>query len=205
MNKLSALKPSKSLLVLVWVCLLGFAIAATAQTNNTSNPATVGRRLALVIGNDAYQYVSKLEKAGNDASAMKRELEAAGFEVELRKDVNSKNLLRSIEAFTNRINGGDQVVVFYAGHGVQIKSGNYLLPIDIEVGSESELEKTAYSLDDLTSKISDAKASFSLVMVDACRDNPLKVAGRSVGANRGLSALEPPKGQMVVLMQRGHG
>lgn len=156
------------------------------------------KRLALVIGNDAYQYISKLEKAGNDASSMARELKSAGFEVELRKDVNSKNLLRYIEAFTNRINGGDQVVVFYAGHGVQIKSGNYLLPTDTEVGSEAEIEKIAYSLDDLTAKLAEAKASFSLVMVDACRDNPLKAFGRSVGANRGLSAVEPPKGQIVV-------
>jgi formylglycine-generating enzyme required for sulfatase activity len=109
-----------------------------------------------------------------------------------------KNLIRAIENFMGRINGGDQVVVFYAGHGVQIKSGNYLLPIDIEAGSETEIEKTAYSLDDLTTKLSEAKAGFSLVMVDACRDNPLKVAGRSIGGNRGLSAVEPPKGQMVV-------
>ena len=160
--------------------------------------ATPAKRLALLIGNDAYQHISKLEKAGNDAVAMARELKAAGFEVELLRDVNYRNMTKSIEAFTARINGGDQVLVFYAGHGVQIKSGNYLLPIDLEKGSESEIERFSYSLDDLTAKLAEAKASFSLVIIDACRNNPIKVAGRSVGASRGLSAVEPPKGQMVV-------
>jgi uncharacterized caspase-like protein len=89
-------------------------------------------------------------------------------------------------------------VVFYAGHGVQIKAGSYLLPVDIEAESESQVEKTAYGLNDLTEKLSEAKPAFTLVMVDACRDNPMKVKGRSVGNSRGLNALEPPKGQMVV-------
>lgn len=156
------------------------------------------RRLALVIGNDNYQHIGKLEKAGNDASAMARELKAAGFEVDLKRDVNYRSMSRAIDAFVARISGGDQVVVFYAGHGVQIKSGNYLLPTDLEKGTESEIERFSYSLDDLTAKLSEAKASFSLVMVDACRNNPIKVAGRSIGASRGLSPVEPPKGQMVV-------
>jgi len=73
-----------------------------------------------------------------------------------------------------------------------------LLPTDIEANSESEVEKTAYELLALTDKISEAKPAFSLVMVDACRDNPLKSKGRNIGNARGLSAIEPPKGQMVV-------
>jgi glutamate/aspartate transport system substrate-binding protein len=174
--------------------------AHAQQTSDTRNltPISGAKRLALVIGNDAYQKVSKLEKAGNDASAMARELKSAGFDVSLYRDLNYQGMVRAVEAFSNRINGGDQVAVFFAGHGVQIKTGSYLLPIDIEAGSESQVEKTAYGLADLTDKLSEAKASFALVMVDACRDNPLKSKGRSVGATRGLSAIEPPKGQMVV-------
>jgi formylglycine-generating enzyme required for sulfatase activity len=107
-------------------------------------------------------------------------------------------MVRAVEAFTNNITGGDEVVVFFAGHGVQIRNGSYLLPTDIEANSESEVEKTAYELLALTDKISEAKPAFSLVMVDACRDNPLKSKGRNIGNSRGLSAIEPPKGQMVV-------
>jgi len=156
------------------------------------------KRIALVMGNDNYTSVSKLQKAGNDATAMARELKSAGFTVQLHKDLNYRGMVRAVEAFTNSITGGDEVVVFFAGHGVQIRNGSYLLPTDIEANSESEVEKTAYELLALTDKISEAKPAFSLVMVDACRDNPLKSKGRNIGNARGLSAIEPPKGQMVV-------
>jgi hypothetical protein len=154
-------------------------------------------RVALVMGNDNYTQVPKLQKAGNDATAMARELKAAGFTVQLHRDLNYRSMVRTVETFTAGIKGGDEVVVFFAGHGVQIKNGAYLLPIDIEATTESEVQQTSYELNMLTEKLSDAKAAFSLVIVDACR-NPLKAKGRSVGNARGLSAIEPPKGQMVV-------
>ena len=156
------------------------------------------KRVALVMGNDNYISVNKLQKAGNDAEAMARELKAAGFTVSLYKDLNFRAMLKAIESFSDAITGGDEVVVFYAGHGVQIKAGSYLLPVDIEAESESQVERTSYGLNDLTEKLAEAKPAFTLVMVDACRDNPMKVKGRAVGNARGLNALEPPKGQMVV-------
>ena len=156
------------------------------------------KRVALVIGNDNYLSVSKLQKAGNDANAMARELRNAGFAVQLHQNLNYRATVRAVESFTQGIQGGDEVVVFYAGHGVQIKNGSYLLPTDIEVNSESEVEKTAYDLLTLTEKLAEAKPAFSLVIVDACRDNPLKSKGRSIGNARGLSAIEAPKGQMIV-------
>ena len=156
------------------------------------------KRVALVIGNDNYIAVSKLQKAGNDANAMARELKNAGFAVQLHQNLNYRATVRAVESFTQGIQGGDEVVVFYAGHGVQIKNGSYLLPTDIEVKSESEGEKTAYDLLTLTEKLAEAKPAFSLVIIDACRDNPLKSKGRSIGNARGLSAIEAPKGQMIV-------
>ena len=156
------------------------------------------KRIALVIGNDNYIAVSKLQKAGNDATAMARELRSAGFAVQLHQNLNYRATVKAVETFANGISGGDEVVVFYAGHGVQIKNGSYLLPTDIEVNSESEVEKTAYDLLALTEKLANAKPAFSLVIIDACRDNPLKSKGRSIGNARGLSAIEAPKGQMIV-------
>ena len=156
------------------------------------------KRLALVMGNDNYTHVSKLEKAGNDADAMARELRNAGFSVQLQKNLNYRSMVKTVESFANSITGGDEVVIFFAGHGVQLRTGSYLLPTDIEATSESEIEKTAYALDDLTQKINDSKPAFTLMLVDACRNNPIKTKGRSVGGSRGLSAVEPPKGQMIV-------
>ncbi len=183
-------------LVLLWLAPL--ALALDGDTSSSRSAAPTPKRIALVIGNDAYQRVSKLQKAGNDASAMARELKTAGFDVVLHKDLNYRAMVKAVETLADRITGGDQVVVFFAGHGVQIRTGNYLLPVDIEASSEGEIEKTAYALADLTDKLSEAKASFALVLVDACRDNPIKSKGRSVGGSRGLSPIEPPKGQIVV-------
>ena len=188
----------------VMLCMVlifgGHGLSALAQDGAGRCPDREpgNKRIALIIGNDAYQKVSKLEKAGNDAAAMARELTTACFDVVLHKDLNYRAMVKAVQTLTERITGGDQVVVFFAGHGVQIKTGNYLLPVDIEASSEGEIEKTAYALEDLTDKLREAKASFALVLVDACRDNPIRSKGRSVGNSRGLSAVEPPKGQIVV-------
>ena len=160
--------------------------------------AAHAKRIALVMGNDNYSHVSKLQKAGNDAVAMATELRAAGFDVILHKDLNYRAMVRAMESLYGSITGGDEVVVFFAGHGVQIRNGSYLLPTDIDANSESEVEKTAYSLNDIMEHLGQAKAAFSLVLLDACRDNPLKTKGRNVGAGRGLNPPDPPKGQMVV-------
>lgn len=157
------------------------------------------KRIALVMGNDNYQQVAKLQKAGNDAVAMATELRAAGFEVVLHKDLNYRAMVKAMESLYASITGGDEVVVFFAGHGVQLKNGSFLLPIDIEASSESEVEKTSYGLNDMMDHLGQAKATFSLVLLDACRDNPLKTKGRNVGgSSRGLGPPDPPKGQMVV-------
>lgn len=160
--------------------------------------AAQAKRIALVIGNDKYQHVATLQKAGNDAAAMAAELRAAGFEVMLHRDLDYRRMVKAMESLYNGITGGDEVVVFFAGHGVQIKSGSFLLPTDIEATSESEVERTSYALNDLMEQLASAKAAFSLVLVDACRDNPLRSRGRTTGASRGLNPPDPPKGQMVV-------
>lgn len=192
-----------SWLVLAWIALqlcVGSALAQSAASAGSAKPGATGsaRRLALVMGNDAYLNVHRLEKAGNDASAMARELRAAGFEVTLARDLNYRAMVRQLDFFANQIAGGDQVLVFFAGHGVQLRTGSYLLPTDIEANSEAEVEKTAISLNDVMDRLAEARAAFSMVVVDACRDNPLQSNGRALGTGRGLSAVEPPKGQMVV-------
>jgi hypothetical protein len=163
-----------------------------------SSMSVHAKRLALAIGNDSYQVVPKLNKAGNDAEAMGEEFRKAGFEVDVKKNVNYKNMVRSIDSFLAKVKKGDEVVVFYAGHGVQLKTGPYLLPVDIEAENEAEIEKFAYGLYDLTEKINEKKAAFALMILDACRDNPFGSRTRAIGATRGLNAVEPAKGQMVV-------
>lgn len=82
-------------------------VAKSQESNGRSlNPVSSGKRIALVIGNDKYQKVSPLQKAGNDATAMARELKAAGFEVLLHKDLNYRGMVKAVETFSNSITGG---------------------------------------------------------------------------------------------------
>ena len=157
------------------------------------------QRLALVIGNDSYTSISPLHNATSDARAIAVELQAAGFDVTSRQNLDYRETVRLIGAFVQRVQAGDEVALFFAGHGVQLKSGNYLLPVDIEATSENEVERTAIGLDDLMDQIKSANPRFTLLIVDACRDNPFPRQGtRSIGETRGLRSPEPPRGQMVV-------
>ncbi len=156
------------------------------------------RRVALVIGNDNYFQVTKLEKAVNDADAMARELELAGFEVKRHHDLTFKQMVVAFEVFFDLVKGGDEIAVFYAGHGVQTERGSYLLPTDIEGETQSQIEKVSYSVNGLLEELDRIKPRFSLIIVDACRDNPLRSRGRSIGVARGLNAPDLAKGQMVI-------
>ena len=161
-------------------------------------PPAYAKRLALVIGNDNYQQVTRLDKAANDADAMARELALAGFEVLKHRDLTFRKTVLAFEEFFDKIKGGDEVVVFYAGHGVQTDRGSYLLPTDIEGETQSQIEKISYSVNNLLEELDRIKARFSLIIVDACRDNPLRSRGRTIGIARGLNAPDLAKGQMVI-------
>jgi len=171
-----------------------------ALQKNAPKPsvAVVGtRRLALVIGNDGYQSVPKLINARADARAMAKQLEATGFKVTLQFDLTERAMKDALRTFRTSVEGGDEVVVFFAGHGVQLGTANYLLPVDIRGDSEEQVKDEAIPLQRILDDLSDRKARFSLAIVDACRDNPFKTTGRSIGG-RGLAPAAAASGQMVI-------
>jgi hypothetical protein len=158
-------------------------------------------RLALVIGNDAYQHVNPLRNARNDAQSMAKELEAAGFSVTKVLDASRQTVNTALDGFLQRINKGDEVVFFFSGHGSQPpQTGAMLLPVDIEPSSERVIQRDGLSLEVLTDDLN-KRARFALVIVDACRDDPFRQtsAGRSIAPGSGLGRMEPPKGTMVIL------
>ncbi len=158
-------------------------------------------RLALVVGNDNYQNVTKLRNARNDAQALAREFERAGFSVTRVLDANRDTLNESIDAFLRRINKGDEVVFFFSGHGSQPPQlGPFLLPVDIKVSSERAIARDGLSLEQLVDDLNQ-RARFSLVIIDACRDDPFRAttAGRSLPPGSALGRIEPPKGSMIIM------
>jgi hypothetical protein len=178
-------------------------IAAFALTLCVHAHHAIAARLALVVGNDQYQYVEKLRNARNDARLMSATLKEAGFEVTQVEDATRDGLWSAIEAFKLRINKGDEVVFYFSGHGVQIGSTPVLLPIDIRAQSDSQVQRDGVPIVDIQDALKDAR--FSLLVIDACRDNPFpKVGTRSVGATRGLMPIEPAQGAALI-MSAGRG
>ena len=154
-------------------------------------------RRALVIGNDAYKQVTKLVNAREDANAMADSLRKVGYQVTLKLDLNEKEMKIALRTFKSQIEGGDEVLFFFAGHGVQLGASNYLLPIDIAGESEDQIKDDAMQLQKVLDDIGERKAKLTLALIDACRDNPFKVAGRAIGG-RGLAPTTAATGQMVI-------
>jgi Caspase domain len=158
-------------------------------------------RLALVVGNDSYQNATPLKNARNDAQALARELEAAGFKVTRVLDASRDALNDALDAFLQRIEKGDEVVFYFSGHGSQPPQlGPFLLPVDIRVTGERAIQRDGLSLEQVTDDLN-KRARFTLVIVDACRDDPFRqtVAGRALAPGSSLSRIEPPKGTMVIM------
>lgn len=195
------MKVKTSLLILLYGLLWlmsPWAVAAEGVALPVSATASVGKRVALVIGNDNYQRIKGLANARADARAMAVALEKVGFSVVLATDVNQKAMLEAVRRFKVKLSGGDEALFYFSGHGVQLASGNYLLPIDIATESEDQIRDDALPLQRVMEDLQEQKPRFSLAIVDACRDDPFKLGnGRSL-SSRGLAATSPATGQMVI-------
>lgn len=158
-------------------------------------------RLALVVGNDSYQHATKLRNARNDANAIGRELEAAGFSVTKVLDATRDGMDDAVGNFLRRVQKGDEVVFFFSGHGSQPPNlGPHLLPVDIKPTDNRVIERNGQSLEKLTDELNQ-RARFSLIIIDACRDDPLRetATGRSIAPGSTLTRIEPPKGSLVIM------
>ncbi len=156
-----------------------------------------GSRKALVIGNDSYQNTTKLQNAREDAKSISTSLANLGYQVTLKLDLKERDMKAALRSFAMQIEGGDEVVFYFSGHGIQINNSNFLVPVDIAGENEAQIKDEAIPLQRILDDISDRKARFALAIIDACRDNPFKIAGRSIGG-RGLSPTTAATGQMIV-------
>lgn len=130
-----------------------------------------GKRVALVIGNGAYTAAPPLWNPRNDANAVAARLGQLGFEVIPGLDLGRDAMEDKLGAFEEAISGVSAAMLFYAGHGLQVKGHNYLVPVDAEIRQEIQLKRRAFSLDEVLD-IMARRARASLVFLDACRDNP---------------------------------
>ncbi len=168
----------------------------------SSLPAIADRRVALVIGNSAYEHVPQLANPKNDASDMATKLEALGFEVVRGSDLNLSDMRKAARDFTNKLEGAELSLFFYAGHGLQVNGNNYMAPVDAKLASYDDLDYEVLSMDLILSAM-ERKTKVNLIFLDACRDNPLaenlarSMGTRSTAVGRGLAKLGSGVGSLI--------
>ncbi|MEZ5870649.1 MAG: caspase family protein [Nitratireductor sp.] len=157
-------------------------------------PALAEKRVALVIGNSNYLKAAELKNPVNDATDIAAKLKTLGFDVVSGTDLDHRQLLETVKQFSASIEGADVALFFYAGHAVQVDGVNYIAPTDTDISRESDLDFETISLE-LIRRQMERSATTSIVLLDACRDNPLtrRLAQRtrSTSSSKGLARLEP--------------
>jgi uncharacterized caspase-like protein len=158
-------------------------------------PALAEKRIALVLGNSAYQNVPPLANPVNDAALMADTLKRANFDIVVsRQNLSAIETRRVLRDFADKAASADVAVIYYAGHGIEIDGANYLIPVDARLERDNDVYDEAFSLDRIMVSVESAK-KLRLVILDACRDNPFaqtmkkSLAMRSIG--RGLAKIEP--------------
>ncbi|WP_333939154.1 caspase family protein [Bradyrhizobium sp. CCBAU 11386] len=167
-----------------------------------STGALADQRMALVMGNSAYQRAPKLSNATNDANLLVETFKKAGFTVvDARNDLSAQDMRRTLRDFGAKARSADIAVIYYAGHGIEIDGNNYLVPVDAQLENDTDVYDETIGLDRVLVAIEPAKR-LRLVILDACRDNPFAknmkrtMASRAVA--RGLAKVEPSSPNTLV-------
>lgn len=168
---------------LALAALLGAALQANAA-----------QRVALVIGNASYRD-APLANPVNDARAMAQALRESGFVVIARENADQRSMVGALREFGDRLRGGGVGVFYYAGHGMQIRGRNYLVPIGANVEREDEVAYAAVDAQAVLDKMEAAGNGMNIMILDACRNNPFARAFRSGSA--GLAPMDAPVGTLV--------
>jgi hypothetical protein len=174
-----------------------------ASIPSLARPSADGaRRVALVIGNDSYQNLDRLQKAVNDARAVSTALTQLGFDVIRVEDAQRRTMTQKIVEFAGKLGKGDIAFFFYSGHGVEIRGVNYLLAVDTPTASEGQealITSEGIPADTIIDQLQERGVKVSMLVLDACRENPFKKPGtRGIGATRGLAQITTPEGVFVL-------
>ena len=168
----------------------------------TQTPALAEKRVALVIGNSAYQHATPLANPANDATSIAATLTKAGFDiVDSKMNLTGIEMKRVLREFGAKVRDADVAVIYYAGHGIELEGANYLIPVDAKLEIDTDVLDEGFPLDRIIVAAEPAK-QLRLVILDACRDNPFnKTMKRTIGSravNRGLAKVEPTSPNTLV-------
>jgi len=174
---------------LIHGCLvIGLLAIAPSLRGDDSN------RHALVIGNSAYQY-GHLKNPASDARGMARSLLNLGFKTELLVDAGQRDMEQAIHRLGQHIRQGGTGLFYFAGHGVEVGGENYLIPLGVDILSEQDVRYKAVALGQVMDRMQQAQNGLNIIILDACRNNPLPRRARST--SRGLANVDAPRGSIV--------
>jgi len=154
------------------------------------------RRTALLIGNADYQFVSTLSNPRNDATDLAEKLKTLGFSVNLLINATQQEMDNEIHNFGRQlIKNGGIGLFYYAGHGIQAEGQNFLIPVDANVVVQKDVKYKAVHLGMIMDEMDEARNGLNIIILDACRNNPLPASSRSMA--RGLAQVNGPKGSFI--------
>jgi hypothetical protein len=163
----------------------------------TNNP-TGEKRKAVVIGMSDYGGDKTLPNTLNDANDMADAFTKLGFEVTLLQDNDLRHLKTNLSNWYNTIEGNDMAIFYFAGHGMEVKGENYLIPVDAELNSETDVEDYTLKVSNVLGNMDEKRVGFKLIILDACRDNPFTRGWRRGTENNGLTGIpSAPKGTLI--------
>jgi|GEM_PF-911217 len=163
-------------------------------TVSSANKSASMKKLALVIGNSNYSD-SPLKNPVNDARSMSRALQNLGFSVIAKENLTQEAMNDAVRDFGDRLTSGTVGLFYFAGHGMQVKGKNYLIPINSGIKREDEVPYRAFDANQLLAKMDSAHNGLNLVILDACRNNPFERSFRS--GETGLAPMDAPSGTMI--------
>ncbi|MBC7957503.1 MAG: SUMF1/EgtB/PvdO family nonheme iron enzyme [Cytophagales bacterium] len=163
-----------------------FALCALASAQ-----AQAQKRVALLVGNAAYAG-APLVNPVNDASDLATALKARGFETVVALNSSRSDMTARVRSFVDKIEPGSVALFYYAGHGMQVRGKNYIIPVDAKVQSEADVLDQGIEIDAIMQRLEGRAAAINLVILDACRNNPFT---RSYGG--GLASIDAPKGTLI--------
>ena len=164
--------------------------------------AQAAKRVALLIGNEKYEATSQLNNPANDVELMKSSFEAAGFDtVTTVHDLDRGSMVRALRDFEDAAAGAEVAIIYYSGHGMEMNGENFLLPVDVSLKTDKDVEDEAIPLDRVQRSLEGA-TRLKLVILDACRNNPFEQSmTRSISTravSRGLARVEPESADLLV-------
>ncbi len=172
------------------------AVFAMLLLNGAATGAEPENRVALVIGNAAYKQQRPLSNPVNDATAMAGTLRRLGFDVVSVTDADRTRMVKALGEFRKKLRTDGIGLFYYAGHAVQVRGKNYMLPVDADISSENDVRLLAFDQESVQNELEDAGVRLSLLIFDACRDNPFERRFRSAGS-RGLAAADAARGTVI--------